>query len=391
MNIAIFTDTYPPFINGVSTSTYNLATILRKNGHNVVVVAPRTTDGPLEYKDGLISIPGIELKRLYGYRLVKFFDRKVMKIISKLDIDVIHNQTEASMGIFARTAAKRLHVPIVYTYHTNLEDYTYIVTHGVLDRAAKKIIRAYSSSIMNSCTEFITPSDKTKNFMRMIGSDKYINCIPTGIDFSLFADDKFDKEKAKEFKKEHGIDEDTKVILVLGRLAKEKSIDVTLNDYANFVKLNPNIKTKMLIVGDGPGRRELELLTHELHMASYVEFLGAKPANEVPFYYHLGDVYTSASVTETQGLTFMEAMASGDIVLARYDDNLSGTIIDNKTGYFFTDEMSFNEKLLRILSLTKEERQTIIDNAYRIVDVYSIDKFYENIIGVYKRAIKKSW
>ena len=391
MNVALFTDTYPPFINGVSTSCYNLANSLKAHGHKVLVVAPRTTDGPLLYEDGVIWITGLEAKNFYGYRLAKPFDSKAYEIIKEFKPDIIHNQTDLTIGIFARSVAKKLNIPLVYTYHTNYEDYTYIVTHGVLDRAAKKVVRIYSNAIANNATEFITPSEKTKNFMRQTGSDKYVNCIPTGIDFSLFDDKNYDLERAKAFKKEHNIDDDTKIILVLGRLAKEKSIDVSLSFYSKFLSLNPNSKTIMLIVGDGPGRRELELLSHELHISKNVLFLGSCPANEVGFYYHLADVYTSASTTETQGLTFMEAMASGTTVLARYDDNLSGTIVDGQTGFFFTDENSFIEKLELILNLSEEEKKTLKDNAYQIVDVYSLERFYNNIIGVYKRAIKKCW
>ena len=112
---------------------------------------------------------------------------------------------------------------------------------------------------------------------------------------------------------------------------------------------------------------------------------------EVPFYYHLADIYTSASITETQGLTFMEAMAAGKIVLARFDSNLTGTIINGKTGFFFTDNTSFVSQVERILSMSAEQKETIINEAYRVVDAYSIDKFYNNIVRVYKRAIRKYW
>ena len=103
------------------------------------------------------------------------------------------------------------------------------------------------------------------------------------------------------------------------------------------------------------------------------------------------DIYTSASITETQGLTFMEAMAAGKIVLARFDSNLTGTIVNGKTGYFFTDDASFVSQVEKIFSLNKEQKQAIIDEAYRTVDIYSIDKFYNNVVRVYKRAIRKHW
>ena len=108
MNIALFTDTYPPFINGVSTSCYNLTKTLREHGHRVIVVTPRTTNGKLEFKDDIIYMPGIEMKNLYGYRLTRLYDKNVCKILKENNIELIHNQTDSTVGIFARRAARRL-------------------------------------------------------------------------------------------------------------------------------------------------------------------------------------------------------------------------------------------------------------------------------------------
>ena len=147
----------------------------------------------------------------------------------------------------------------------------------------------------------------------------------------------------------------------------------------------------MLVVGGGPAKEELEQLCVELKINKLVEFMGMVSSLEVPFYYHLADIYTSASITETQGLTFMEAMAAGKVVLARFDSNLTGTIINGKTGFFFTDNDSFVSQVEKIFSMTPEQHDKIIQEAYNVVDIYSIDKFYNNIMRVYKRAIRKYW
>ena len=391
MRIAIFTDTYPPFVNGVSTSTFNLANTLVANGHEVLVVAPRSTDGKLEQIGNVLYVPGIYLKKLYGYRFTNIFANKPVKIIKNFKPDVIHNQTDFTIGVLARRVAKKLKLPIVYTYHTSYEDYTYYAVHGLMERFAKRVVRVYSKELANRMTEFITPSEKTKEYMRSVGSDAYINVIPTGIDFSIFKSDKIDAERTRVFKEEHGIKETTKVFLLLGRVAKEKSMDVSVRGFAQYHQKHPEVDKKMLVVGDGPYREDLELLCEELGISHLVDFIGFVPATDVPFYYHLADIYTSASITETQGLTFMEAMAAGKIVLARFDSNLTGTIINGKTGFFFTDDASFVSQVEKIFSLTKEQKQAIIDEAYRIVDVYSIDKFYNNVVRVYKRAIRKYW
>ena len=392
MRIAIFTDTYPPYINGVSTSTFNLANCLKANGHQVLVVAPRPNDGKMEQVGDVLYIPGLDLKKLYGFRLTNIFSNKPLSIIKKFKPDVIHNQTDFTIGIFARRVAKRLKVPIVYTYHTSYEDYTYyIVGGGIMDRFAKRVVRNYSRDLADRMTEFITPSEKTKEYMRLVGSDTYVNVIPTGIDFSIFKADKIDQKKMAKFKEQHNIKANTKVFLLLGRIAKEKSMDVSLRGFAAYHKKHPEVDAKVLVVGGGPFKEELELIAEDLGISSCVDFIGSVSGLEVPFYYHLADIYTSASITETQGLTFMEAMAAGRIVLARFDSNLTGTIVNGKTGFFFTDENSFISQVEKIFALSKEQKDAIIQEAYRQADAYSLDKFYENIVRVYKRAIRKCW
>lgn len=391
MNIALFTDTYPPFINGVSTSVYNLAHTLMDHGHNVIVVTTRSDEGEIEFKDNVLRIPGVEMKKLYGYRLTKIYSSKLFNMIKEFDPDVIHNQTDSTVSIFAKICSRQLNCPIVYTYHTTLEDYTYYITKGFFDRVAKKIVRSYSNSVAKASTEYITPSSKIKEFMRYAGNDIYVNVIPTGINFSLFNEDKIDKEKVKEFKNKRDITDKTKIFLILGRVAKEKSMDVSIKCFAHYHFKHPEVDARLLIVGDGPQRAELESLVNELKINDVVEFIGAVPASEVPFYYNISDIYTSASVTETQGLTFMEAMVSGDIVIARYDDNLNDTIIDGKTGFFFTNEETFSLKVEKIFDMDEEKLNQIKKNALEICDVYSIENFYKNIMEVYNRAIRKYW
>ena len=391
MNVVLFTDAYPPFINGVSTSCYNLAKTLREHGHRVLVICPLAENGKLKVENDTIYVPGIELKKLYGYRATKIYSHKVMKMIKAFKPDVIHNQTDATIGVFAKIAARKLCMPYVYTYHTSYEDYTYYATHGFLDRIIKHFVRYYTRVISRRSTEFITPSEKTKDYMRFSQSDIYVNVIPTGIDFSIFEADKVDKERQAQFKKDHGISEDTKVFLILGRIAKEKSMDVSIRGFAKYRETYPNENIKLLVVGEGPQRAELEQLAKDLKIDDITDFIGAVPASEVPFYYRLADLYTSASITETQGLTFMEAMASEIIVLARFDSNLCNTIIDGESGFFFTDEETFVAKAHHALHMDEKEKAYIKEGAKRIIDIYSMERFYQNILGVYNRAIKKCW
>ena len=145
MKVALFTDTYPPFINGVSTSCFNLVKTLKEHGHDVVVVTTRNDKGKLEYNDGIIKMPGVPLGFMYDYRLTRMYNAKVVRMLKKFGVEIIHNQTDLGVGQFAKRAAKKLHVPLVYTYHTAYEDYTHYMVHGLMDRVGRKILETHSS------------------------------------------------------------------------------------------------------------------------------------------------------------------------------------------------------------------------------------------------------
>jgi len=391
MRIVIFSDTFPPDINGVATSTANLFKTLRDHKEDVIAVVPNHYSNKVTFEDNIIRIPGIELKKLYGYRAVFPWNQTAYKIVKEFKPDVIHIQVDAGVGQFGYMVAANLKVPAVYTYHTCYEDYTYYATKGMADRFAKSCVRAYTKFQSLRSYEFIAPSNKIKDYLRSIKIDDHISVLPTGIEFKKFSIKHRNLEETNKLKKSLGILPDEKILLSLGRVAKEKSIDFVIRGYAEFVKTHKNHKTKFLIVGDGPALNDLKELTSVLGIEKYVIFTGRVDPSLTQTYYWMGDIFASASITETQGLTFMEAMAASLIVLARYDDNLAGTIVDGKTGFFFETEEEFASVFESVLQLKKEEKEKIIEASLEYIDPYSMDNFYKNVIEVYKRAVKKYW
>ena len=390
MNIGIFTDTYPPQVNGVATSCDMLRKTFEAHGHTVYVVTTNTFSNKMEYNDKVLLIPGLLLKKLYNYRLAGIFHPKAFNIIKSWNLDIIHSQTESGVGLFGRIIASILNKPLIYTYHTMYVDYTYYVTKGILDQSVKYLVKKVSKVLCESCTEFTTPSEKTKNALREYGVDRFINVVPNGIDLEKFERNEKNEKRIKEYRKEHNL-EDTFILLSLGRIAEEKSIDVLLKGYAAFLAKKPAKKTKMLVVGDGPSKANLEKLVADLDITQNVDFIGKVPYSDVPFYYQLADLYLSASTSETQGLTFIESIASKTLVLCRFDENLVEVIKDNVTGFYFGDEYSFSSKLEKIINLEKKEKENIINTAYKNNRKYSLDAFYENMEEVYNRARRKKW
>ncbi len=391
MNVAIFTDTYPPEINGVATSSANLRATLLAHGHNVLVVTTNVESDKIVFEDGVLHIPGFEMKQFYGYRLTKFYSKAMMKYVVDFAPDIVHIQTDLGVGTFGQVVAHRYHIGSIYTFHTMYEDYAYYVTKGHFDRFARHSVRAYFRRRTSLYDELIAPSDKIKDYLRSIGIDTTITIMPTGIDFSRFDPNKEDKEKTAALRKRFGIDPNDIVILSLGRIAQEKSIDVLLRGYAAYLEKGEDKPTKFVITGLGPAVEPLKELARELGISDHVIFTGPCKPSETQDYYRLGQFFASASLTETQGLTFMEAMAAHLIVLARYDDNLVGTIKDGETGYFFFNERDFEEKLRATLNIDPKERKRIEENALKVIDVYSLERFYTNAMEVYNRVRKRKW
>lgn len=391
MNVALFSDTYPPEINGVATSTFNLRKTLLAHGEKAIVVTTNPFSNKVTYEDGVLRIPGLDVKKLYNYRMSSFYSPEGMKIIERFKPDIVHCQTDAGIGIFGTIVASKFHCGMVYTFHTCLEDYAYYITHGHFDRAARHIIRFYFKGQSIRFSEFIAPSDKIKDYLRSIQIDSSVSVIPTGIELDRFSNRNRNEEDVAMLKAKLGIAPDDFVILSLGRIAKEKSIDVLLRGYAKFLRSPQQKRTKFLIIGWGPAENELKELAGRLGIDDSVIFGGACKPDETQRYYHLGDCFASASITETQGLTFMEAMAAELPVLARYDDNLIGTIKEGETGFFFNDEDDFAEKLAFLIDLPSDKRKKIIDNALNAIDPYSMERFYRNVMEVYRRVWKANW
>lgn len=389
MRVAMFTDTFVPDTNGVAVSAFNLFNSLNESGYFCVVITSNPFSREVTFENNVLRIPGIEVKNLYGYNFAGP-NRKALKILRSLNIEVVHIQSEAGMGIFGKSFAKEAQIPFVYTYHTMYEDYTYYATKGRMEPFAKGIIRRFSRWQAESADEFITPSEKTKISMREYGVDRYVNVIPTGIDFSKFAVSEEALTFCEQYKKEHDLANSFNLVYV-GRVAKEKSIDVIIEGYANYVKKSVNHGTKLIIVGGGPAIEELTSLALELGISHLVHFVGKVLPADIGKYYHLGDVFVSASISETQGLTFMEAMAANKILLCRFDEGLVNIISDGKSGFFFNNTIDFGDKVEVVKKLSKEEKENILKEATVIVDTYSNAVFVQKMINVYKRALRNSW
>lgn len=405
MRIGLFTDSYPPYINGVSTSVAMLKRALEKKGHTVYVVT--VGDNALKYeydeKEKVARVPGIPIG-IYDYRLSKIYPLSMINTMKNWDLDVIHSHTEFGVGIFARLFSKQFNIPLVHTYHTLYEDYTHYITHGYFDKSSKKIVEYLTKFYCDkTANELIVPTNKIyKLFKEKYEFTKNIHIIPTGIEIERFFIENIDKKLVQTLNKRLNFQKRDFIIIFVGRLASEKNVEFLLNAHKRLVKKHSNIK--LLIVGDGPDKENYERMVKDLGIEKNVLFNGKAAWEEIPYYYHCADLFATASTTETQGLTVIEAMAAGKVPVCIKDESFLGTITHDLNGMIFETEEEYITKVLTLYAdnslrekMSKQariqaEHCSSANYAERVMEVYNraiIDKKEEDRFGLLSKITKK--
>ena len=386
MRIGIFTDTYPPYINGVSTSVSMLENALRKKGHQVYIVTVNTENMRYKYENDehIIRIPGVPIG-IYDYRLTGVYPLKAINKIKKWNLDVIHSHTEFGVGTFARIIAKQYNIPLVHTYHTMYEDYVHYITKGYFNNTSKKIVEYLTNFYCNqTATELIVPTKKTYDlFKEKYKYTRNVHIIPTGIEVERFYKENTDPAKLEEIRKKHGLNKGDFVILYVGRLGQEKSVDVLIEAHQELAR---EYKAKLLIVGDGPDMDTYKNLVHKLKIDDNVIFTGKVPWTEVTLYYQIADIFATASKSETQGLTVIEAMAASLPVVAVDDESFRNVIIDGLNGHLFDTKKEY-KKYVKSFIDEPSKLQQFSKQARINADTYSSKYFAERVLDVYRLAI----
>lgn len=391
MRIGIFTESYPPLVNGVSTSILMLQRALERQGHEVFIIT--VGEDKLKYtleNDGkILRLPSINIAHLYDYKMTSVYPIKAINIIKKMNLDVIHTNVEFTIGMFARVVSIQLGIPLVHTYHTMWEDYTHYITKNnkVLDMVTKGAVKYLSIFFGDTtATELIVPTKKIYDLFK----DKYkvkknIHIVPTGIETEKFYKENFLAKDINKLKRFLGIKRKDFVILTVSRIAQEKSIDELIKNHKELIKKYPNFK--LLIVGDGPDLDKMKNLAKQLKIENNVIFTGKVALNNVALYYQLGDVFVTASKTETQGLTVVEAMSASIPVVAVNDDSFKNSVIDDLNGYLYNNDeeyISYIEKIYQDGSLyDRLSRQARI-----LSNDFSSDFFASKVLKVYQTAIR---
>lgn len=340
MKVLITTDWYSPVINGVVFSVVLLKRELERLGHEVRVVT--LSGSHRSYREGNVYYLGsVSAARIYpGARLRLGRSRRVLRELAEWRPDIIHSQCEFSTFRVAHALHRKLDIPIVHTYHTVYEDYTHYVLPS--RRMGRQVVSAFSRWVANRSACIIAPSGKVKALLESYGVTCRLEVIPTGIDLDRFRGEPDPAWRAGTLDR-LGVPEDRPILLYLGRLAKEKELERVLDALAAGGRRD----FTFLVVGDGPCRQALEERAAELPF--HTVFTGMVPHDRVRDYYQLGDLFLTASTSETQGLTYFEALAAGVPVLCRRDLCVQGVVEDGVNGWQWEEQADLLACLDRFL------------------------------------------
>ena len=385
MKILITTDLFTTATNGVVTSVKNLWDELKKKGHDVRILT--LSEKSHSYREGKVYYIRSASFPIYpDVRMPLSLHHRLIKDLIDWKPDVIHSQCEFFTYFFATYVARHTGAPIVHTFHTMYEQYVgYVIPYEKFGRAA---VRVAMKKRLQSAKCVIAPTGKVKDALKDYGVTPPIAIIPSGISLDQHKL-RITPEERREKRRALGIADDEFVLVNLGRLGTEKNIDELIRFYARSLKKHP--KLRFLIVGGGPAREELEAQAHELGVAGRVVFAGMVNPAEVQKYYQLGDLFVSASTSETQGLTYIEASANGLPLLCRRDPCLDEILLEGDNGYTYVNYADFAKKLDFILSDSEwrekaARRSEVISARFDKVNFgNAVEKLYRIVIKSKKR------
>ena len=415
MKIVISTDVYYPMINGVAVFSKNLATGLKKRGHQVMVLTPSISGKFSVEKDSNCNFTVVRLKstRMYlypdqiekipndkkilGIKMPQFLYKNglhvsynpysdIKRVLEDFKPDIIHNQTSGPLALAIFRYAKKRNVPIVMTDHTYPDNLTQQVK---LPKFAKKPINAAMNAYFMSFlrrSEYATLPTKqaiTDLLPKNHHSFKVpVEALSNGIDLSHFTKG----PASEEIYKKYAIPKNVPIILYVGRIDPEKSLDILVNSFKKLLKEAP--KAHLVMVGDGTAREKLEKMIKRKKLGSQTHFIGRVIGDDLSQIYRTGTVFVITSKTETQSIVLMEAMASGLPAIAVNAGAVTELVKDGENGFIFepNDTTGIASGINTIIS-NKELREKMSKNALKMIAKHDInytlsrfEKIYDNVL-----------
>lgn len=370
MKIAWFTDTWIPNKDGVVTSLLLFKGKLEEKGHDISIFAPSDHS---YCENNIYYYKSKKFPPYPNYRfplLRSLLSNRTLRIIKKIKPDIIHSHSPGVLGLHAVRASNEYEIPLLFTYHTLIDDSVYLLTSNTKgQKLAKKGVELWLKWYCGKCVEIIAPSQYAAQRIKQY-TNTDISIIPTGIDIKQFKEG-----NTKNIKKKY---ENKKIILTVGRIVREKNIKLLLDAAPLILK---EVDAVFIIVGEGPEKPNLEKYALKKNLKNNVVFTGYISDSDLRSYYKAADAFAFPSTYETQGIVAFEAMAAKVPVVAVKSKAIPDYIIDGKNGYLVhpSNEKELAEKLLNAL-----KNKEIIKSGYEFVKQYSIENMADKLSNLYE-------
>ncbi len=347
LRIAMFTEAYPPIISGVAVATATLVEGLRALGHQVDVYAPWHPEEPAE-EAGLERLRAV-FAPVPGWIPLSLPMTPIgLARIGKLHYDIVHTQHPFTLGRAARMLARWRRLPLVGTIHTQYEQYVHYWTPW--EDSGKRLVRHIVREFCNDCDGVVTVAFGMEQLLRTYGVTTPIEVIPNDLDLRRYL-----SADGAGVREELGLAPGEAFLLTVGRMAPEKNLVFLVNSLAPLLKQGG---ARLVFVGDGVGRAEVEERVAELGIAKHVLFTGARPHAQTPRYYAAADLFFLPSITEVNPLTLGESLAAGTPVVAVDSFSARESITPGETGVIVPhDEKAFCDAVRNLLAQPEKLKQ----------------------------------
>ncbi len=385
MNIALFTETYLPYINGVVTHIKSLKEGLEKLGHRVLIVCadPHTKHHYIE--NNVLHCPSVTSKKIYEYGVAAPLAPNRLKLLREFDPDIIHIHNEFGVGLSGVRYAKELDIPLVYTLHTMYEDYLYYIFPDKMIPLAEKLLRRYAKFLAGKADMLLGPSPKVEEFFRECDVEKEVHVLANPVELETFDKANIDHAKVQAIKEGLGFGEKDFIISFCGRLGKEKNIDQLIDYWKEGIR--PDSDLKLLILGDGPERESFARHAKEVGVSDTVIFAGKIDHEKLPLYFDFCDLYVTASLSDTNSISMKEALAMYLPVLALTDTLNVGQIVDGVNGYNYNTSAELFDRIAAYRALSEEERMALRRGARDSVAEADCVALAKRVLPIYAKAI----
>ena len=367
MNIGIFTNAYKPIISGVVNSIALIKSGLEARGHQVYVFAPRY-NGFTDTEKDIHRFLSVNLTSRVKFPLAIPYSFKIFNMIPQLNLDIIHTHHPFILGEVGARFAKKLNIPLVYTFHTQFEQYAHYIPLN--QDLVKKVARESVTSYTKKCDTVICPSTAILSLLDQYGITAPVQFIPNAINIEAFQN-----PDPKPVFEKYNISPEDKLLVYVGRIGLEKNLEFMLKAFKEAHNRIP--ASKLMIVGEGPELESFRKMAEDMEIGDCTIFPGRVEYNDIPAYYRAGYAFIMTSTTEVKPLALLEAMAAGLPVVAVSAAGSKDTLTDDFDGILTDLELEeYTKALIKILE-DRETRDRLSKGASETSRKYSM----QNIAG----------